>query len=124
MSDVRKYLDSAIRSMDISGADSCSAGFLIGAEFPGFDGHFEGNPVLPGVCYIQLVLFLAEKWLGVDILLKEVLVGKFLAVVVPDTELTIVCRQKLSKDGDLLIKAVINSAEKAVAKIDMKVEMI
>ena len=34
------------------------------AGFRGFEGHFEGNPIVPGVCLIELVRVHAESILG------------------------------------------------------------
>ena len=34
------------------------------AGFRGFEGHFEGNPIVPGVCLIELVRVHAESVLG------------------------------------------------------------
>ena len=34
------------------------------AGFRGFEGHFEGNPIVPGVCLIELVRVHAESALG------------------------------------------------------------
>ena len=41
-----------------------SGEIVFDAGFRGFEGHFEGNPIVPGVCLIELVRVHAESVLG------------------------------------------------------------
>ncbi|MBO4648526.1 MAG: hypothetical protein J5806_10265 [Lentisphaeria bacterium] len=47
------------------------------ADFAGFEGHFPGNPIVPGVCLIELSRVLAEQAAGHDLLLEEITLCKF-----------------------------------------------
>lgn len=40
--------------------------------FPGFDGHFPGNPIVPGVCLIAAARVFAEEVLGLPLEVKEI----------------------------------------------------
>lgn len=40
--------------------------------FRGFEGHFEGNPIVPGVCLIQAVRVVAEAVLGKNLATRSV----------------------------------------------------
>jgi 3-hydroxyacyl-[acyl-carrier-protein] dehydratase len=48
-----------------------------------FEGHFPGQPVVPGVCLMQMVKEIAEKVLGKETRLVKADQVKFLAPLVP-----------------------------------------
>ncbi|MCH5599874.1 hypothetical protein [Niabella ginsengisoli] len=48
-----------------------------------FEGHFPGQPVLPGVCQLQIVKELLEKGLNKTLFLSEASQCKFLQMVDP-----------------------------------------
>lgn len=48
-----------------------------------FEGHFPGQPVLPGVCMIQIAKELMEKALNQKLLLQEAAQCKFVSMVDP-----------------------------------------
>ena len=48
-----------------------------------FEGHFPGQPVVPGVCLMQMVKEIAEKVLGKEIRLVKADQIKFLAPLIP-----------------------------------------
>jgi len=50
---------------------------------PLFEGHFPGNPVVPGVCQVQMVKELVEKALDRPLILRESDNIKFLAMINP-----------------------------------------
>lgn len=43
-----------------------SAGFVVDPHHPALEGHFLGNPLLPGVVLLDHVICVAEGWLGKD----------------------------------------------------------
>ena len=49
---------------------ACMADF--DPAFTGFDGHFEGNPIVPGVCLIELARVHAESALGCRLKTEEI----------------------------------------------------
>lgn len=53
------------------------------AAHPVFAGHFPGQPVVPGVCMVQLVGEVLERALGKSLQLKEAANLKFLHVIDP-----------------------------------------
>jgi 3-hydroxymyristoyl/3-hydroxydecanoyl-(acyl carrier protein) dehydratase len=88
-------------------AGNLTAQFCFPESFSGFDGHFPGQPVLPGVCLIQSVLVAAERTLGKQLNLAEIVLSKFFAVTLPDQKLDAAIkidgetvRAKISRDGD------------------------
>ena len=50
------------RRTEETGEEFCILDF--DPEFPGFDGHFPGNPIVPGVCLIVAARVFAEEVLG------------------------------------------------------------
>ena len=87
--------------------------FLFGSDFPGFAGHFPGNPMLPAIVQIQTALILAEEALGRALDLVEIENAKFLLPVKPGQEICVKCRECSDPDG--LIYQVTLSVGKAVA---------
>lgn len=57
-------------------------------DFIAFDGHFPGNPILPGFMHIQLALDLLRQ-LNLPAYLREVTSAKFLRPIFPEEKLVI-----------------------------------
>ncbi|MFH6602755.1 3-hydroxyacyl-ACP dehydratase [Maribacter algicola] len=49
-----------------------------------FEGHFPGNPVMPGVCMIQIIKELTEKALEKKLFLSVASNVKFMAIINPE----------------------------------------
>lgn len=49
-----------------------------------FKGHFPGNPVMPGVCMIQIIKELTEEATGKDLFLAVSSNIKFMAIINPE----------------------------------------
>ena len=49
-----------------------------------FKGHFPGNPVMPGVCMIQIIKELTEKAVDSSLFLNETTNIKFMAIINPN----------------------------------------
>lgn len=88
-----------MQSLD-KGDGMIKAGLVWNADHPIFQGHFPGQPVVPGVCMIQLVQETLEQALKRPIQLVSSSQVKFLHVIDP--------RQFPSTD--LLIQYSVNSA--------------
>jgi 3-hydroxyacyl-[acyl-carrier-protein] dehydratase len=54
-------------------------------EHPVFEGHFPGNPILPGVCTVQMVKEIIEKEIDKDLMLHKTGNIKYLGFVNPET---------------------------------------
>ncbi len=54
-----------------------------------FKGHFPGNPVMPGVCMIQMITELTEKALDKELFLSVASNIKFMAIINPEKNDTI-----------------------------------
>ena len=67
--------------------------FTFPIRFSGFDGHFPGQPVLPGVCMLQAAVVTLEDWLGQGVEVFEVRKARFLSPISPGQPLEIKCTQ-------------------------------
>lgn len=83
----------------------------LNAAHPIFEGHFPGQPVVPGVCMMQTIQELLEKGLQRKVLLQKATNMKFLVMINPvlqpqvNTEL----QYTLQEDGTVRASAVIKS---------------
>jgi len=70
-----------------------------------FKGHFPGNPVMPGVCMIQIIKELTEEASGKNLFLAVSSNIKFMAIINPeknpDLQLTIDIKEE---DGEVKVK--------------------
>ena len=60
------------------------AKITINANHEIFKGHFPGNPIMPGVCMMQIIKELIEKVLGKNLFLQTSTNIKFMAKINPD----------------------------------------
>lgn len=96
--------------------DSFVATFCFPPAFSGFNGHFPNQPVLPGVCLVQAVLAAAEMALKQKLNLTEIVLTKFIAVVLPNEEITAVCSVR-----DQVIRATLSRGKERIAEIRLRV---
>lgn len=64
-------------------ADIAIFELLLNADHPIYKGHFPNQPVMPGVCMLQLVTELTSKAVGQSLQLKKANQAKFLVPIVP-----------------------------------------
>lgn len=66
----------------------------INPAHPLFEGHFPGQPVVPGVCMLQLIKEVAETALSRPLFLRQVAQVKYLQVLVPAYQKAIALRME------------------------------
>lgn len=71
-----------------------------------FEGHFPGQPVVPGVCTIQMVKELLEQQLDKKLLLRSTGQVKFLQLILPDVQPEVTISWKETEQG-YLVNAVL-----------------
>jgi len=67
-------------------ADGLQASITINPEHKIFEGHFPGQPVVPGVCMIQIVKEFLEQSTLEKLIMTEATQVKFLNIIVPNKE--------------------------------------
>jgi 3-hydroxyacyl-[acyl-carrier-protein] dehydratase len=76
----------SVSSFDCSETgDAITACISLVKDHPVFAGHFPGNPVLPGVCTIQIIGELLEKALRRKLMLTRASTIKYLGFISPIT---------------------------------------
>ena len=99
------------------------ARFVFPENFIGFQGHFPGRPILPGVCKIQALLLILRTWHKKKIRLKEVVLSKFFSPVSCGEELIFECQQQMENGEEAIVKALITSKGKKIAKLQLRVSI-
>ena len=82
-----------------------------------FKGHFPGNPVVPGVCMIQIVKEILSKLLKKNLYLSEGSNIKFISVIKPDINKILNIEYNIKQENDIFrVSAVISFEEKIFFK--------
>ena len=76
-------------------------------NFCAFNGHFPNNPIMPGICQIQLISILVSKALNTKYCLNEIKRVKFYNMVCPNDTLRITCDISEIKPELIAAKAMI-----------------
>ncbi len=97
------------------------ARFVFPPGFLGFQGHFPGNPVLPGVCMIQAVLAALTDGASARVSLSRIVSAKWFAPVKPGEELNFVTRETPAGEGKAVVKARVTCGGKRVAELALDV---
>ena len=100
---------------------ACEATFTFDRAFPGFDGHFPNNPIVPGVCELSAVELMAQEATGNPRLRTcEIIQVKFRAPLLPDDRATFALTLQ-EKEGRLVAAATVKTAPDgpAMAKIKL-----
>jgi len=93
----REILKCAV-SDTVAGVDGFERTFSFPKDFVGFQGHFPGQPILPG--FIQLILAEAvlEEQLHLNLTLCTVRQAKFMRIVEPEERLTVQWHTEMRED--------------------------
>ena len=84
-----------------------------------FRGHFPNNPIMPGVCMIQLIKELTERALGKALFLSSVSNVKFMAIINPDKNDTLqVVLDITEEDGIAKVKNTISFDDTLALKLN------
>ncbi|MBK5272536.1 MAG: 3-hydroxyacyl-ACP dehydratase [Bacteroidia bacterium] len=85
------------------------AGLVINAGHKIFEGHFPGQPVVPGVCMMQIVKEIMEKVIGKKTNLIRAHEMKFLAIINPQENNIIQAALKynIEETGNIVVSATL-----------------
>jgi 3-hydroxymyristoyl/3-hydroxydecanoyl-(acyl carrier protein) dehydratase len=112
-----------LKQLTTGDKDELQGRFVFPPGYLGFDGHFPGNPVLPGVCMVEAVLAMLESWSHHAVTLAEVQSAKWLKPVQPGVELSFKTEisTNSSKGPGTVIKARISSDGDKIAELLLRV---
>jgi len=106
-------------------AEKISASVSIHAQHKIFEGHFPSQPVLPGVCQIQLVKELLEKATEQKLFLREAAQCKFLQIVNPEIVNTLFVNMDYKiTDNGIVVSAVIKNETTVFMKLNALFESL
>ena len=80
-----------------------------------FKGHFPGNPIMPGVCMIQMIKELTEQVTGKELFLSVASNVKFMAKINPEENEVIDLALKISEESEFIKVKNITSYDETVA---------
>jgi len=119
MSRLQQEIIRAMSQLELLDKNNACALFLFPREFVGFQGHFEGRPVLPGICKLHAAQVVVESARRNSFRLKEVSMAKYMAPVTCDEQVLVNCRWENNSDGSLDVKASIKREEAKVAVLQL-----
>ncbi len=99
------------------GESSLNEALEVNADSEIFDGHFPGQPVVPGACMLQLVKDMLSETLKVSPKLLKADNIKFLGLVQPGTEnLNLIIKYQLFGD-QIKMNAILSNTETTFMKL-------
>ncbi len=102
-------------------AGEVRASFRFGPDFVGFQGHFPGRPILPGVCNVQAALLLLEAHLQRRVKLREIERVRFSMPATCDERLDYRCIVKDGANGEKVIRTTVSRGDATVARFRLRV---
>ncbi|MCF6169887.1 MAG: hydroxymyristoyl-ACP dehydratase [Bacteroidales bacterium] len=99
--------------------DSLTADILLNPNHKVYQGHFPGQPVVPGVIQLQIVKEVLEKSLGVELFMNKVNSVKYLRIITPgdSPKLKITIAFRRTGDSGYNVNAQITSGKDVFTKV-------
>lgn len=86
--------NSFLGAVEVSPAGEARVSFNLAPDFVGFEGHFPGNPVCPGVIQVAMALIALEASVGGPLKLLSIFRAKFLRPILPGETITLTANPK------------------------------
>lgn len=95
-----------LSNLEIEGS-AIKADLVINAGHRIFEGHFPGQPVVPGVCMMQMVKEIVEQVIGRKTNLIKANEMKFLAIIDPlkNNVISAILNYSIEENGNLIVSA-------------------
>lgn len=77
---------------------------LINGKHEVFKGHFPGNPIMPGVCMMQIIKELAEQITDQPLMMQSLSNVKFMALINPEATPELKLELDINETEDGLVK--------------------
>jgi 3-hydroxyacyl-[acyl-carrier-protein] dehydratase len=98
-----------------------TSNFMFPPEFIGFQGHFPTNKILPGACQIQCAISTIEKALEKRVVLKEILLAKYLAPIMPGDNVSCTVNLMPDSGSDFICKVRITKGPGKVTELKIRI---
>jgi len=90
-----------------------------------FEGHFPGNPVMPGVCMIQMIKELTERATEKNLFLSTCSNIKFMAIIDPEKNRSLSLKINFSEiDGNIKVKNTVSYGDTLALKLNATFKII
>ena len=100
------------------GEYSCTMDF--DPAFRGFEGHFEGNPIVPGICLIQAARIAAGAVLGKALVTRSISNCRFRRPVQAGEQAALRIRLEKSEDGLWTVRADVRVGGQLCTQLQLK----
>ena len=99
--------------------NSYSFDIAINSKHAIFEGHFPNNPIMPGVCMMQITKDIVEDVTGSKLFMKKCSNVKFMAIINPEINKNLNLKIDISHtdDGEIKIKNVTKFDETIALKL-------
>lgn len=121
MNKIKQYIDKHLKDCIIDDDGTMSATIKYCNDFPAFEGHFPGQPIVPGVCQIQTAITICEEAHNKQYDLKVVKNAKYFQPIMLDD--TVQCSCTLNdKNGENILKAKISKDDQKIAQLSLVIK--
>jgi len=93
-----------VQSLDKTADQKYLAVILINEKHEIFKGHFPGNPIMPGVCMMQIIKELIEEVTGSSLIMQSLSNVKFMALINPEVTPELQIELDITVNDDQTIK--------------------
>ena len=108
----------------VADGPTLTASFRFPEEYLGFQGHFPGRAILPGACQIQCALCTIEKAEQSRVALKEIVLAKYYAPVLPDEEFHCTLKEQGREEDSITFKASLTKGSVKVTELKLRVSLV
>ena len=124
MNPLQQSLSRCLRSVRVDDDGSVSLEFCYPPEFAGFQGHFPGLPIVPGVCILQsLRLGLEQAW-GRRVRVVRLPLVKFVVPVSPGETVLFAIRESARTAEGVTVKARVTRSGQRIAECTVEFEFL
>ncbi len=93
-----------VLSLEKTDAQKFTAVIAVNPGHDVFKGHFPGNPIMPGVCMMQIIKELTESITGLRLVMQSLSNVKFMALINPEVTPTLQLEMEITNVADGIIK--------------------
>ena len=124
MSRMHEEIIKSMSGLEPLDQEGVKAQFIFQEDFIGFQGHFKNSPILPGVCKIQAVIAMMEKFHQKKFQLNEVSVAKYFRPVTARETILIESHFTFDENKGVRVKALVKKAEDKAALLQLILQEI
>ena len=116
MNTIRREIRNALSVTPYPDGNGFEAEFSLNGDFTGFEGHFPGNPVMPGIYLVTACLLAAGEALGSSVKMSRLRSAKFFSPVAPGDKVAIKA-SFVKRDAENMLQAQLSCDKRRVAQI-------